>query len=585
MKNVFLLNTFLFLSGLSFAQFSENFDDGDLAGWLGEVSNFAVDTDFLLQLQGDCDLGGVNYISYPVATLDSAVWEFYMDFRFDPTSANYARFYLQSDNPDLTDSLTGYYLRVGKDGGTDVAELYRQNGITATIILSGTSILATAPKVGFKVVRTSAAEWQLWIDPLGGTSYTLEGSVTDDIFNGGDYIGVYCKYSSTRCDLFYFDNFFVDPLYADIDAPAITSVTVLSSTQLEINFNENVELLSAEDEANYIVDGGVGIPINATRGALDFSKVIITFASPFPEAIPLTLTVSNIADESSNILTSAEYDFSFYTVLQYDVLITEIYADIEPSNGLPAGEYFELYNAAPVAIDLAGFIAMDETTESDAFPSYFLAVGEYVIVCDENVVDLFSAYPNVLAAAAFPAFNNDGDDLKLIGPNGNILHQVNYTLDWYNNAIKESGGWSLEMIDPSNPCQGAENWTASENPVGGTPGTINSVFAPNPDDIAPALLYAYPVGPDSVISFFDEALDLDNIEAGDFNFSGGIGSPLSLIIDVNFPDRIGMVLATALSPGIGYTLTVENVSDCSGNIINLFNTALLGLPEPAEYLD
>ena len=46
-----------------------------------------------------------------------------------------------------------------------------------------------------------------------------------------------------------------------------------------------------------------------------------------------------------------------------------------------------------------------------------------------------------------------------------------------------------------------------------------------------------------------------------------------------------MVLSTPLEPGIAYILTVENISDCSGNIIHLFNSVIIGLPEPADSLD
>lgn len=71
----------------------------------------------------------------------------------------------------------------------------------------------------------------------------------------------------------------------------------------------------------------------------------------------------------------------------------------------------------------------------------------------------------------------------------------------HDNAIKEDGGWSLEMIDPSNPCQGDANWTASEDVSGGTPGEINSVFGENADDVPPMLVGAYPSSLDTVIAF------------------------------------------------------------------------------------
>jgi len=71
---------------------------------------------------------------------------------------------------------------------------------------------------------------------------------------------------------------------------------------------------------------------------------------------------------------------------------------------------------------------------------------------------------------------------------GEIINELTYSPDWYNDANKESGGWSLERIDPLNICNQEQNWHASTNYIGGTPGSINSVFASNPDNVAPKLI-------------------------------------------------------------------------------------------------
>lgn len=124
--------------------------------------------------------------------------------------------------------------------------------------------------------------------------------------------------------MIFLDDITVSPLYFDDDPPVISILSVVTSTQIELDFNENIELLSAEDESNYTIDGGVGNPIDATRGPTDFSKVLLTFITDFPEAILLTLTASNIADEEGNILTSDSKSFIIYTVNQYDIVMNEI---------------------------------------------------------------------------------------------------------------------------------------------------------------------------------------------------------------------------------------------------------------------
>ncbi len=586
MKNLYTIACILvvlFSITTARGQFTDNFDDGNFTDplWEGNTSSFIVNGSLQLQLQGDCAAGGENYLSTAVATHDSAVWEFFVNLDFSPSSSNYSRVYLQSTNADLMGSLNGYFLKIGEDGTDDVVRLFRQDGLTLTDICDGTTNISSGVLLGIKVVRTVAGEWQLYIDPTGGTTYALENSVTDITYDGGNYMGVYCKYTSTRCDLFYFDNFFVDPLYVDTDAPFITGVSVISASQLEVHFNENLEIVSAETESNYSVDGGIGNPVSAVQNIADHTIVTLDFAASFPEATTLTLSVGNVADESGNAIAFDDAAFTYYTTHPYDVLISELLPDIDPQIALPFAEYVELLNTTDVAIDISGYYLADLTDQTVPFNNYNLPAGGYVIVCDDADVALFAAYPNVLGVAGFPTLNNDGDNIQLFAPGDILMHAVNFTTDWYDNAIKADGGWSLELIDPQNPCQGDENWTASEDESGGTPGTVNSVNASNPDETAPMLLNAYPSAPDTVYLYFDEPVEFNAITVADISIDNGIGTPASLVINAETPDKIGITLSTVLSTGIVYTVTVTNISDCSGNIIGTFNTAKFGLPEPA----
>ena len=584
MKSILTIISVYLCITASYGQFIENFDDGDFAGWSGMDTDYVVNASTQLQLNGDCASGGTAYLTYPAATLDAAMWTFFVDLDFDPSSANHARVFLQSNSPNLLGDVYGYFVRIGEDGTSDKVELWRNNGATASVVIEGIADMSISPTAGVKVVRTAAAEWQLFVDPTGGTDYVLEGTATDNTYNGGNYFGVWSRYSSTRCDKFYYDNITIDPIYVDNSAPEVLILDVISTSQIEITFNETVELTSAQTTSNYAVDGGIGNPIDASRGVADFSKVLLTFLTDFPEGVTLTLTINGVADMAGNVTSGLETEFAIYTTQLYDVVINEIFADIEPQLALPLGEYVELYNNSILDIDLTNFKMADASSESDGFPTYVLPAGGYVILVDDGVLDLFTAYTNVIGVTSFPSLNNDGDDLKLISPEGNIIHTAFYTLDWYNNAVKEDGGWSLEMIDPNNPCQEGQNWTASTNTNGGTPGVINAVNASNPDETPPALTDVYPLSIDTLIVSFDEKIKLENVLITDFNIVSNIGeliTPIALILDDANPFIIGLVLSAPLTTGTIYTLTVNNISDCSGNEINLFNSAPFGLPEPA----
>ena len=62
----------------------------------------------------------------------------------------------------------------------------------------------------------------------------------------------------------------------------------------------------------------------------------------------------------------------------------------------------------------------------------------------------------------------------------NIFDQVPWDRTWYQDGTKISGGWSLELVNPNDPCGQETNWTESVNPNGGTPGTPNSVSSSEP---------------------------------------------------------------------------------------------------------
>src|SRR5690606_17658959 len=119
--------------------------------------------------------------------------------------------------------------------------------------------------------------------------------------------------------------------------------------------------------------------------------------------------------------------------------------------------------------------------------------GHYVILCADAIVSQFKNYGPVVGCSNFPTLNNSGDALTLRNPASITIDSVHYRSDWYRDGDKAEGGWSLERIDPANFCAGSENWMASEDPAGGTPGRQNAVIASMPDNMGPRLVRAIPI--------------------------------------------------------------------------------------------
>jgi len=93
--------------------------------------------------------------------------------------------------------------------------LYRQDGIVDSLLIDGIDgTVAIAPVVKIRVTKNAANLWSLFLDQPGtGNSYQLEGTSTESKYNTSSYFGVFCNYTSTRSDKFFFDDFKEVPYY------------------------------------------------------------------------------------------------------------------------------------------------------------------------------------------------------------------------------------------------------------------------------------------------------------------------------------------------------------------------------------
>ena len=250
----------------------------------------------------------------------------------------------------------------------------------------------------------------------------------------------------------------------------------------------------------------------------------------------------------------------------YDILIHEIMCDPEPVVGLPASEYVELYNRTDLPINLAGWV-FEHGNNRKTFPHTTIPPHGYLLLTKDSVLTEYGSILQLFTSGS--SLTNIGARLTLRNSRNQIIHSVLYLDRWYENSWKEEGGWSLEMVDSDNPCGWDENWKASTDAAGGTPGRENSVKASNPDLIPPM----------AVRSFFF------NLKTWEIRFSESIdtlitGDPAMWLLEPGeiHPDSIfpvgpaytalRLVFADPFSAGITYTLSGSApLADCAGNIL------------------
>jgi hypothetical protein len=287
----------------------------------------------------------------------------------------------------------------------------------------------------------------------------------------------------------FFDDFQVSEIpVPDTEAPVVSNVTALSASELEITFSEAVDEAFIH-QSQFSVNNQIGNP--AVVQLQENNMVMrLTFHNTFSNGAWYVVSVSGIKDRAGNEILPVELPFLFFEPVAAswkDVIITEIMADPSPPVELPEVEFVELYNRSSHPFNLKGWRFADDTRTA-VLPDYLLKPNQYVILSGTTAATRLTAFGPVLGVSSFPTLNNAGDVLTLKDATGRTIDSLVYRDTWYQDPDKKDGGWTLEMIDVQNICWSQNNWAASTDPSGGTPGRTNAVQRANADTIGPKLL-------------------------------------------------------------------------------------------------
>lgn len=100
-----------------------------------------------------------------------------------------------------------------------------------------------------------------------------------------------------------------ESLSADFIPPVVDSVKVLTSTQIEVLFNEAVDSLSSSTSTNYAINKAL-IVTHAQRDAVNLKRVLLTITQLGNDFY--TLTIQNVKDIAGNeMTTSMTFSFTF----------------------------------------------------------------------------------------------------------------------------------------------------------------------------------------------------------------------------------------------------------------------------------
>lgn len=584
-------NIFLFLFIYFFcvfeisAQFYEDFSSEDFStnNWQGDLLRFKYSTSTAIPasmrpaLQLNDTQANTSYICAPynMSFTDSVEWNFWIKLSFTPTANNFARVYIVSDVLNITGNVNGYFVGIGELNKK--VTLVKQTGATLQTLITSSiaDLVASTNVVRVRVIRLQNGEWKLYTDVTGGNNYVLEGTAVDATFTNSQWLGLFCKYTSSNATKVYFDEFYAGAVQVDTIKPFVLNVDVPSQFQLNVTFSEPVLLSDALDINNYQILPAIGNPFEIIQDASNQKLFYLSLSTPLEENSIYTLHVQGIRDIAGNVMEPYQYTFAYYLSKTYDVVINEIMADPTPSVQLPEFEYLELYNRTSFPISLNGWTLYFGSTKK-VFANVTIQPNQYLIVCGSQAVSALSQYGAVYDMGTI-SITNDGQTITLMDHLQKVIHTISFNLDWYDDSQKKDGGWSLEMIDVNNPCGGSENWRASLDLRGGTPGFKNSVAKSNPDFKSPRLLRATIVSSNKIKLWFSEPIDsLRLLNSSIYHFSHGL--TLSEQPKPVWPSYSSVILTfnQNMQKTVIYTVTIlDTVTDCVGN--------LLGIPSSVRF--
>lgn len=273
----------------------------------------------------------------------------------------------------------------------------------------------------------------------------------------------------------------------------------------------------------------------------------------------------------------------------HSVVITEIMADPSPSVGLPSYEWIEIRNNSKDPMQLQNWRIADGSSVSGAFPAYMLLPDSILIICSNTAVNAMRIYGNAIGVSSFPTLDNAGETIVLRNPIGQTIHAVSYETSWYGNNWKAEGGWTLEMINPKFPCAGKENWKASVDVKGGTPGKLNAVNNSLwEDSTLPMALHSFAKDSTSLAIIFNKSLDSSSaVQLSNYGFVNPLLTIKSIYAEPPLFNKVILKTAVSFQRDSLITLLAENLRDCHGNKVDnptKIQSGWASLPQKGDWI-
>jgi len=561
------------LAVLPFYEFS--FESGNIDSWLN-TDDWTTSTtdpiDGIYSLKHNLNgTSGESYISHSAEMVSynsgTVHWQVIMkNGNWDPTNTNKFGFYIMSDSENLvSDTTNGYVVGVNLSGSNDLLTLWKVTNNTFNELITSSFNWGSNDLLSVQLSRSAKGNWNLkYANNSSFTNLIDAGNANDNEFEFNSYFGSYFKYTTTRAGDFWCDEI---KIYETDDPPFLKSADAVDSVTLKVVFSEDITEASAENTANFSIVPGATASIDvisATLSTENPNEVYLTVSELVTDNY--SLTVSTISDTAGYILAEETTDFTYIITPETgDVVINEIMFDPSPPVYLPEYDFIELFNATEYPVYLHDWILQINETEY-IFSDDTILADSFLIVCPSTAVTLFETYGRVSGLIGTSDLTNNGKKISLISPESKTINSVHYNSTWFNDPLKENGGWSLEKIDPLNFCLTSANWQASTDTTGGTPGRTNSIKTENTDSLAAEINTFEIINSKQLVLEFNEIVDTSQaLNTSNYSLNHSIGNPDSVVMKDDSQQSFILYFSSPFPDADTSNLTVTGIYDLCAN--------------------
>lgn len=297
--------------GVLLAQLNESFTDGEILNnpaWFGHVDSFMVNTD--LELQLSANNAGTSFIYTRSEAVENASWIFSVAYKFSPSTSNYARVYLAMDSNAPGEFKNAVYCDIGRN--SDRLELGIIDSGEEKVVIRGEDGLLSAGEneLTIRVTRNDNS-WLMQFD-MGEGMQTV-GQMECEINFPSEAFGIFCEYTKTRTDKFFFDDISVEGSpFQDRYPPELVDFRVVNGECLKLVFNEELDADKMQLSDFYLTKLDCYPTIIEYDN--DKQELQLFFNPGLNNVRDETLQIKNITDLSGNIATEIDQQFDYKRV-------------------------------------------------------------------------------------------------------------------------------------------------------------------------------------------------------------------------------------------------------------------------------